>query len=91
MLGDVLQPESWAGGLAGCTHLVILTSAVPKMRPTRNPDDPPEWYYEPGEEVRRLCCFDWLAARQRLGRAGGRWGHASPPPLASPRPVHPSI
>jgi len=52
VVGDVLSPESWQKELAGCTHLVILTSAVPKMRPTRNPDDPPEWYYEPGQEVR---------------------------------------
>ena len=33
------------------THLIAcsLTSAVPKMRPTANPDDPPEWYFEPGQ------------------------------------------
>ena len=52
VVGDVLSPESWQKELAGCTHLIILTSAVPKMRPTLNPDDPPEWYYEPGQEVR---------------------------------------
>lgn len=52
VIGDVLSPESWQQALAGCTHLVILTSAVPKMQPTRNPDDPPVFFFEPGQEVR---------------------------------------
>lgn len=52
VIGDVLNPGPWQQALAGCTHLVILTSAVPKMRPTENPGDPPEWFFEPGQEVR---------------------------------------
>ena len=41
MVGDITRPESYEAALAGCTHLVILSSAVPRMQPTANPDDPP--------------------------------------------------
>lgn len=41
MVGDITRPDTYEAALASCTHLVILSSAVPKMLPTANPDDPP--------------------------------------------------
>ena len=60
-----------------------LTSAVPKMRPTLNPDDPPEWYFEPGEMPEQV---DWEGQRVQIDLAKkyglqqvGRPGQQFPP------------
>lgn len=66
VIGDVLSPESWQQALAGCTHLVILTSAAPKMQPTRNPDDPPVFFFEPGQEPEQV---DWVGQRSQIDLA----------------------
>ncbi|PSC75336.1 Nucleoside-diphosphate-sugar epimerase [Micractinium conductrix] len=66
VVGDVLEPAGWEGELAGSDALVILTSAVTKMRPTANPDDPPEWYFEPGQMPEQV---DWEGQRTQIDLA----------------------
>ncbi len=57
VVGDVRHPGTYEAQMAGCDCLIILTSAVPKMRPRDNPSDPPEFYFEPDEmpEQARQC------------------------------------
>ena len=39
---------------------------MPKMRPTANPGDPPEWYFEPGQMPEQV---DWLGQRTQIDLA----------------------
>lgn len=39
---------------------------MPKMRRGVNPSDPPEWYYEPGEEPEQI---DWEGQRSQIDAA----------------------
>ncbi|KAL4425711.1 hypothetical protein ABPG75_009727 [Micractinium tetrahymenae] len=66
VVGDILAPQSWEQELNGMHALVILTSAVPKMRPTANPDDPPEWYFEEGGMPEQV---DWQGQRAQIDLA----------------------
>eukprot|EP00887_Chlorella_sp_A99_P007468 scaffold2.g7468.t1 len=66
IVGDVLRPETYEQELASCQKLVILTSAVPKMRPRDNPSDPPEWYFEDGGEPEKV---DWEGQRLQIDLA----------------------
>ena len=41
------------------------------MRPGVNPSDPPEWYYEPGEDPEQI---DWLGQRSQID-AAAKYGY----------------
>ena len=46
--GDITEPSSLELALKGCAALVILTSAVPKMKAPPLPGESPQFEYEPG-------------------------------------------
>ena len=50
-IGDITKPETLSLPFSGIDALVILTSAVPKMKPGFDPSKggPPEFYYKEGE------------------------------------------
>ncbi|KAK9829467.1 hypothetical protein WJX72_006041 [[Myrmecia] bisecta] len=66
VVGDISNPDSYAKFLRSADKLVILTSAVPKMKERKDPAGPPEFYYEEGgmpEEV------DWLGQKHQIDLA----------------------
>ena len=61
-VGDIRDPESIAPAVQGIDALVILTSAVPKMKPGFDPSrgERPEFYFEEGaypEQVTTTSCY----------------------------------
>jgi len=61
-VGDIRDPESIASAIEGIDALIILTSAVPKMKPGFDPSKGgrPEFYFEEGsypEQVTELKSF----------------------------------
>ena len=60
-IGDIRDPESIASPIEGVDALIILTSAVPKMKPGFDPSKGgrPEFYFEEGsspEQVTEIIC-----------------------------------
>lgn len=54
VFGDIKDPSSLQAGVLGCQALVILTSAIPKMKAPPKAGERPEFEFEPGgspEEV----------------------------------------
>lgn len=47
--GNILAPSDLKPALEGCDALVILTSAVPQMKPPAQPGQRPEFTFAPGE------------------------------------------
>ena len=65
-LGDIKEPSRIESALEGCDALVILTSAVPKMKAPPQPGQRPEFDFAPGgfpEEV------DWLGQKNQIDAA----------------------
>ncbi|EFJ29885.1 hypothetical protein SELMODRAFT_170290 [Selaginella moellendorffii] len=67
-IGDITKPETLPPAFDGVDSLVILTSAVPKMKPGFNPASGgrPEFYFEEGgtpEEV------DWIGQKNQIDAA----------------------
>ena len=63
-VGDIRDPEAIAPAVQGIDALVILTSAVPKMKPGFDPSkgERPEFYFEEGaypEQVTTTTVFLW--------------------------------
>lgn len=59
-LGDITKPESFSQAFADIDALIIVTSAVPKMKPGFDPSKGgrPEFYFEDGgfpEQVYNRC------------------------------------
>lgn len=57
-VGDIRNFESIVPAIQGIDALIILTSAVPKMKPGTDPSGRPEFYFEEGsypEQVRLVC------------------------------------
>lgn len=47
--GNILEPDDLTPAIEGCNALVILTSAVPQMKPPSQPGQRPEFTFAPGE------------------------------------------
>ena len=65
-LGDIKEPSTIESAIEGCDALVILTSAVPKMKAPPQPGQRPEFDFAPGgfpEEV------DWLGQKNQIDAA----------------------
>ncbi|GJN36333.1 hypothetical protein PR202_gb25182 [Eleusine coracana subsp. coracana] len=67
-IGDIRDPESIASAIEGINALIILTSAVPKMKPGFDPStgQRPEFYFEEGclpEQV------DWIGQKNQIDAA----------------------
>jgi uncharacterized protein YbjT (DUF2867 family) len=63
--GDVSDKESLQKALAGCDALVILTSAVPKMKPPLD-GQPPTFYFD---EDGTPDVVDWLGGKNQIDLA----------------------
>ncbi|KAL6619650.1 hypothetical protein ACP70R_034789 [Stipagrostis hirtigluma subsp. patula] len=67
-IGDIRDPASIASAIEGIDALIILTSAVPKMKPGFDPSkgERPEFYFEEG-------CFpeqvDWIGQKNQIDAA----------------------
>lgn len=65
-VGDITNPESLKPAISECQGLVILTSAVPKIKGEVTPGERPEFEFIPGgtpEEV------DWLGQKNQIDAA----------------------
>jgi len=67
-IGDITKPETLKSAFEGIDALIIVTSAVPKMKPGYDPSKggPPEFYFEEGgmpEEV------DWIGQKNQVDAA----------------------
>lgn len=63
-VGDILKPETLAGPVSDIDALIILTSAVPKMKPGFDPSKGgrPEFYYPDGAYPEQVCCISDFGA-----------------------------
>jgi hypothetical protein len=64
-VGDVRDPESIAPAIEGIHALIILTSAVPKMKPGFDPSkgQRPEFYFEEGCLPEQVAHIIWCCSR----------------------------
>ena len=53
-IGDIREAESLKTAMQGCQALVILTSAIPKLKDTIQPNTPPEFEYASGESPEQI-------------------------------------
>ena len=65
-LGDIKDYSSLESALEGCDALVILTSAVPKMKAPPQPGQRPEFDFAPGEFPENI---DWLGQKNQIDAA----------------------
>ncbi|KAG6551521.1 hypothetical protein Mapa_006944 [Marchantia paleacea] len=67
-VGDVTKPETLKEAFSGIDALIILTSAVPKMKPGFDPSKGgrPEFYYEEGGFPEQV---DWLGQKAQIDAA----------------------
>ncbi|CAF1868285.1 unnamed protein product [Brassica oleracea] len=67
-VGDIRDPESIAPAVQGIDALVILTSAVPKMKPGFDPSkgERPEFYFEEGAYPEQV---DWIGQKNQIDAA----------------------
>ncbi|KAJ1261208.1 hypothetical protein BS78_09G010500 [Paspalum vaginatum] len=67
-VGDIRDPESIAPAVEGIHALVILTSAVPKMKPGFDPTKGgrPEFYFEEGSYPEQV---DWIGQKNQIDAA----------------------
>ncbi|BBN19967.1 hypothetical protein MPTK1_8g15300 [Marchantia polymorpha subsp. ruderalis] len=67
-VGDVTKPETLKEAFSGIDALIILTSAVPKMKPGFDPTKGgrPEFYYEEGGFPEQV---DWLGQKAQIDAA----------------------
>lgn len=64
--GDILDRSSLDKALKGCQALVILTSAVPKMKAPPQPGERPEFEFETGGMPEQV---DWLGQKNQMDAA----------------------
>lgn len=63
-VGDIRDADSIAPAIQGVDALIILTSAVPKMKPGSNPaKERPEFYFEEGAYPEQI---DWLGHKNEI-------------------------
>ncbi|XP_066364663.1 uncharacterized protein At2g37660, chloroplastic-like isoform X3 [Miscanthus floridulus] len=64
-IGDIRDPESIAPAIEGIDALIILTSAVPKMKPRFDPSKRgrPEFYFEEGSYPEQV---DWIGQKNQI-------------------------
>ncbi|KAL3678444.1 hypothetical protein R1sor_021400 [Riccia sorocarpa] len=67
-IGDITKPETLKEAFSGINALIILTSAVPKMKPGFDPSKGgrPEFYYEDGQYPEQV---DWLGQKAQIDLA----------------------
>jgi len=67
-IGDIRDPESIASPIEGVDALIILTSAVPKMKPGFDPSKGgrPEFYFEEGSSPEQV---DWIGQKNQIDAA----------------------
>ena len=65
-LGDIKDYSSLESAIAGCDTLVILTSAIPKMKAPPQPGQRPEFYFAPEEFPEEV---DWLGQKNQIDAA----------------------
>lgn len=66
-VGDITDPDSIASAIQGIDALIILTSAVPRMKPGSNPaKGRPEFYYEDGLYPEQV---DWIGQKNQIDAA----------------------
>ncbi|CAH8387167.1 unnamed protein product [Eruca vesicaria subsp. sativa] len=67
-IGDICDPEAIAPAVQGIDALVILTSAVPKMKPGFDPSkgERPEFYFEDGAFPEQV---DWIGQKNQIDAA----------------------
>ncbi|CAF2294240.1 BnaA04g29010D [Brassica napus] len=67
-VGDIRDPEAIAPAVQGIDALVILTSAVPKMKPGFDPSkgERPEFYFEEGAYPEQV---DWIGQKNQIDAA----------------------
>ena len=65
-LGDIANPEDLETAISGCDALVILTSAVPKMKAPPQEGQKPEFEFEPGGLPEQV---DWIGQKNQIDAA----------------------
>ncbi|KAL6865318.1 hypothetical protein ACP4OV_016469 [Aristida adscensionis] len=67
-VGDIRDPENIASAIEGIDALIILTSAVPKMKPGFDPSkgERPEFYFEEGCYPEQV---DWIGQKNQIDAA----------------------
>ena len=65
-IGDIKEQSSLESALEGCDSLVILTSAVPKMKAPPQPGQRPEFDFASGEFPENV---DWLGQKNQIDAA----------------------
>uniref|UniRef100_A0A1J3G8L4 Uncharacterized protein, chloroplastic n=1 Tax=Noccaea caerulescens TaxID=107243 RepID=A0A1J3G8L4_NOCCA len=67
-IGDIRNPEAIASAVEGIDALVILTSAVPQMKPGFDPSKGgrPEFYFEEGAYPEQV---DWIGQKNQIDAA----------------------
>ncbi|KAF8667128.1 hypothetical protein HU200_053314 [Digitaria exilis] len=67
-VGDIRDPESIASAIEGIDALIILTSAVPQMKPGFDPSKGgrPEFYFEEGSYPEQV---DWIGQKNQIDAA----------------------
>ncbi|CAN0926583.1 Uncharacterized protein At2g37660, chloroplastic [Linum grandiflorum] len=67
-VGDIRDAESIVPAIQGIDALVILTSAVPKMKPGFDPSkgERPEFYFEEGSSPEQV---DWIGQKNQIDAA----------------------
>ena len=53
-IGDIREAKSLKTPMQGCQALVILTSAIPQLKGTKQPNSPPEFEYASGESPEQI-------------------------------------
>ena len=65
-IGDITNPEDLKTAIAGCEALVILTSAIPKMKAPPQEGQRPEFEFEPGGLPEQV---DWIGQKNQIDAA----------------------
>ncbi|XP_020267504.1 uncharacterized protein At5g02240-like [Asparagus officinalis] len=67
-VGDIREPKTIAPAIEGIDALIILTSAVPKMKPGFDPTkgERPEFYFEDGSFPEQV---DWIGQKNQIDAA----------------------
>lgn len=68
-VGDITKPDSIVSAVQGIDALVILTSAVPKMKPGFDPSQGgrPEFYFEEGGTPEQVPILAYYMINSSLG------------------------
>jgi uncharacterized protein YbjT (DUF2867 family) len=66
IFGNILAPEDLAIATQGCSALIILTSAVPKMKTPPQEGKPPEFDFEENGKPEKV---DWLGQKNQIDAA----------------------